>query len=314
VLKFEVDLVAGKYEGKLGGDGNLFSGTWTQGPTALPLNLTRSTPETAWEIPAPPAPPKLMPADADPSFDVATIKPNPSGASGLQGLVVQGRNFRVRNGSAEDLIAFAYNVQTKQIINAPDWANSDRYDIDGVPDKEGAPSPDQLRTMIRKLLADRYGLQVHTDKREMPAFVLADAKTGTKISPTQLNGPLPGLGMSPGDGGIRMNVANATLDDFAGFLQMIVLDRPVVNHTTLKGRYDFHVTFTPDDSQFHGHPPNFTRPPAGGAAAADPATPAAESAPNLFEAMQQQAGIRLSPEKTEVPVIVIDRIQKPTAN
>jgi uncharacterized protein (TIGR03435 family) len=89
----------------------------------------------------------------------------------------------------------------------------------------------------------------------------------------------------------------------------------VVNQTSLKARYDFHVTFTPDDSQFHGHPPNFSRPAAGAAAAAtDPAAPAAESAPNLFEAMQQQLGIRLSPEKTEVPVVVIDHIEKPSAN
>ena len=314
VLSFDVDLIVAKYEGKLSADGNSFTGTWTQGPTALPLNLSRATKETAWEIPAPPPPPKLMAADADPSFEVATIKPNPSGASGLQGLVVQGRNFRVRNGSAEDLIAFAYDVQTKQIVNAPGWANSDRYDIDALPDKEGAPSPNQLRSMIQKLLSERYGLQVHKDKREMPAFVLADSKTGAKLSPTQLNGPLPGLGISPGEGGIRLNIVNATLDDFSSFLQMIVLDRPVVNHTSLKGRYDFHVIFTPDDSQFHGHPPNFARPPAGGAAATDPATPAAESAPNLFEAIQQQVGLRLSPEKTEVDVVVIDHIEKPSAN
>lgn len=314
-LTFAVDLIAGKYEGKLSADGKTLSGTWTQGPTPLPLNLDRATPQTAWEIPAPPPPPKLMAADADPSFEVATIKPNPSGASGLQGLVVQGRNFRVRNGSVEDLIAFAYDVQTKQIVNAPEWGDSDRYDIDGVPDKEGAPSPDQLRTMIKKLLAERYGLRVHNEKREMPAFVLADGKTGPKVTPTQLNGPLPGLGMGPGEGGIRLNVANATMDDFAGFLQMIVLDRPVVNHASLKGRYDFHVTFTPDDSQFHGHPPKFGRPQPGGApAATDPATPAADSAPNLFEAMQQQLGIRLSPEKTEVPVVVIDHVEKPSAN
>jgi uncharacterized protein (TIGR03435 family) len=205
-------------------------------------------------------------------------------------------------------------VQTKQIINAPDWANADRNDIDALPDHEGAPSPNQLRTMVKKLLAERYGLKLHQEKREMPAFVLSDGKAGSKISPTQLNGPLPGLGISPGDGGIRLNIVNATLDDFASFLQMIVLDRPVVNHTSLKARYDFHVTFTPDDSQFHGHPPSFGRPPAGSATATDPAIPAAESAPNLFEATQQQVGLRLSPEKTEVPVVVIDHIEKPSAN
>jgi uncharacterized protein (TIGR03435 family) len=313
-LTFGIDLIGGKYEGKLSGDGKSIAGTWTQGPTPLPLNLIRATPEIAWEIPAPPPPPKLMAPDADPSFEVATIKPNPSGNSGLQGLTLNGRNFRVRNGSVLDLIGFAYDVQAKQIANAPDWGNSDRYDIDGLPDKEGTPSPAQLRIMIRKLLVERFGLKVHEEKRDMPAFVLTEAKMGAKLSPTQLNLPLPGLGISPGEGGIRLNIANGTLDDFAGFLQMIVLDRPVVNHTELKGRYDFHVTFTPDDSQFHGHPPNMARPPAASAAASDPATPAAESAANLFEAMQQQAGLRLSPEKAAVDVVVIDHVEKPSAN
>jgi uncharacterized protein (TIGR03435 family) len=169
--------------------------------------------------------------------------------------------------------------------------------------------------MIKKLFAERYGLKIRQDKREMPAFVLADAKSGPKVSPTQLKGPLPGLGIAPGEGGIRLNIVNATMDDFASFLQMIVLDRPVVNHTTLKDRYDFHVNFTPDDSQFHGHPPNFGRPAAGATAATDPAgSAAADSAPNLYEVMQQQVGLRLSPEKAEVPVVVIDHIEKPSAN
>jgi uncharacterized protein (TIGR03435 family) len=313
MLAFAVDVIGAKFEGKLSGDGKSINGTWTQGPTPLPLNLARATPETAWEIPAPPPPPKLMPADANPSFEVATIKPNPSGNSGLQQLTMNNRNFRVRNGSLGDLIGFAYDVQSKQIVNAPDWMNSDRYDIDGVPDTEGAPSPAQLRTMLQKLLVERFGLKEHSEKRDMPAFVLAEGKTATKISPTQMNGPLPGFGMSPGEGGVRLNVMNGTMDEFCSFMQMIVLDRPVVNHTEVKGRFDFHVTFTPDDSQFHGHPPSFSKPPSG-ATATDPAAPAAESAPNLFEAMQEQTGLHLSPEKTSVPVVVIDHVEKPSAN
>jgi len=313
-LTFAIDIIGAKYEGKLSADGRSFNGTWTQGVTPLPLVLTRSTPETAWEIPAPPPPPKLMAADADPSFEVATIKPNASGNSGLQQLTMNGRNFRIRNGSVLDLIGFAYGVQAKQIVNAPDWGNSDRYDIDGVPDKEGTPTPAQLQLMIKKLLAERFGLKEHNEKRDMPAFVLTEAKSGAKIAPTQLNMPLPGLGIAPAEGGIRLNIVNAKIDDFTGFLQMIVLDRPVVNHTELKGRYDFHVTFTPDDSQFHGHPPNFGRPATTGAAASDPATPAAESAPNLFEALQQQVGLHLSSEKTAVDVVVIDHVDKPSAN
>ena len=166
--------------------------------------------------------------------------------------------------------------------------------------------------MIKKLLADRFALKEHSDKRDLPAFVLTEAKSGNKLSPTQLTGPLPGLGFSPGDGGIRLNVANGTMDELAGFLQMIVLDRPVVNQSQIKGRYDFHVVFSPDDSQFHGHPPR-TRPAADASTATDPAKPA-DSAPNLFEAFQQQLGLHLAAEKTAVNVIVIDHVDKPSAN
>ena len=67
--------IGGSYEGKLSADGNSIAGTWTQGPP-LPLNLTRATNETAWAIPEPPPPPKPMAADANPAFEVATIKPS----------------------------------------------------------------------------------------------------------------------------------------------------------------------------------------------------------------------------------------------
>src|SRR5258708_28298662 len=83
-VKYAVDMIGGNYEGKLSPDGNSIVGTWTQGPNPLPLTFVRATKETAWEIPAPPPPVKLMPADADPSFDVATIKPNNSGATSMQ--------------------------------------------------------------------------------------------------------------------------------------------------------------------------------------------------------------------------------------
>jgi uncharacterized protein (TIGR03435 family) len=302
MLRFSIDVIGGSFEGKVSGDGNTVDGTWTQAANTFPLVLVKSTPETAWEIPAPPAPPKLMEADADPSFEVATIKPNPSGDNTIRGLTMNGRNFRIRNGSLGDLVGFAYNVQGKQIVNAPGWLDSDRYDLDAVPDKEGVPSPDQLRVMVRKLLVDRFQLKVHMEKRDMPAFVLTVGKGGEKIAPTQLNGPLPGFGLGPGKGGLTLHVVNAKMDEFTSYLQMLVLDRPVVNDTQLKGRYDFNVTFTPDDSEFHGHPPKV------------PQNDAGDVAPNLFEAMQQETGLKLSAEKTSVDVVAIDHVDKPSAN
>jgi uncharacterized protein (TIGR03435 family) len=304
-FKYQVPVIGGSYQGTLSADGNSIVGTLTGGPSPTPLTFVRATKETAWEIPAPPPPPKLMAADADPSFDVVTIKPNDSGATSIQGLNVRGRNFTTRASSVDDLIKFAYGVHVRQIVGGPEWLDKDRYDINGVPDKDGTPNATQLQTMMKKLLADRFKLTFHHEKRDLSAFVLEVGKDGQKLAPTQLNGPLPGLGFRPVPGGITLNVVNGTMGDFTDFLQMLVLDRPVVDRTGITGRYDFRFTFTPDDSLFNGHPPRMP-------AQADGST--AEAAPGFFEAIQKDIGLKLDAQKTAVDVIVIDHVEKPSAN
>jgi uncharacterized protein (TIGR03435 family) len=301
-FKFSVDLIGASYQGTVNADGNSIAGSWTQGPNPIPLTFVRATKETAWEIPAIKPPPKPMKEDADPSFDVATIKPNDSGASSIQGLTMNGRNFATRNSSLADLIGFAYEVQAKQIVGGPDWLDKDRYDIAAVPDQEGAPNVQQLRVMVQKLLASRFNLKFHHDQRDLSAYVLTVGKNGQKLTPTQLKGSLPGMGMRPGNTGLTLVMANARLTDFTGFLQMIVLDRPVVDRTGITGRFDYSVTFTPDDSEFNGHPPKL------------PQTEASDSSPNLFAAIQEQLGLKLDAQKTSVDVIAIDHVEKPSAN
>jgi uncharacterized protein (TIGR03435 family) len=301
-FKFSIEIMSASYEGKISPDGKTITGTWTQGNTPFPLILVRATPETAWDIPTPPAPEKPMAADADPAFDVATIKPNPSGGTRMQGLTMNGRNFRVRNGSLIDLVTFAYNAQTNQVLSAPGWADSDRCDIDAVPDQPGQPSIVQLRKMVRKLLEDRYKLTIHNEKREMSAYVLSGDKTTQKLTPSKIiNGQLPGMGASPGKGGLTLHLINGTMSDFTGFLQMLVLDKPVVDRTGIEGRYDENITFTPDQTQFHGNPPKLPQ-------TDDP------DAPDLFSAVQQTTGLKLAAEKTSVDVIVIDHVEKPSPN
>ena len=298
------------YTGKLSADRNTIDGQSSQGGGSLQLVLTRTTPETAWEMPKPQPPPKPMAADVDPNFEVATIKPNNTGATSMQGLTLRGRNFATRASSLADLISFAYEVQVKQIVNAPEWYDKDRYDIAAVPEQEGSPNPEQVRIMIRKLLADRFGLKFHREKREMSAYVLTVGKDGSKLKPTQIQGTLPGIGIRPGTGGITLGIVNAAISDFTGFLQILVLDRPVVDKTGLTGRYDFQCTFSPDDSQFNGHPPQFPRQGDNNNGTAD-TTPAA---PSIYDAFQQELGLKLSAEKTQVDVIAIDHVEKPTAN
>ena len=291
------------YEGKLSADNNSIAGTFSQGGGNLPLLLVRSTPATAWEIPAPAPPRKKMAPDADPSFEVATIKPNNSGANMMQGLTVDGRNFATRASSLEDLIAFAFNVNKKQIVGAPDWVDNDRFDLAAVPDTEGDPSVDQLRTMVRKLVVERFKLTFHYEKRDLAAFVLTVGKNGEKLTPAQNNLPLPNIGFGGGKTGMSMNAMSASLADFTSVLQMLVFDRPVVDQTGITGRYDIHFFFTPDESLFNGHPPKM---PALGEGV--------EPAPSFFDSLQQTLGLKLEAKKTPVDVLVIDHVEKPSSN
>ena len=300
-IKMTVEMIGGGFEGKLSDDNKTMTGTWTQGTQPFPLTLVRATPETAWDIPAPAVTDKPMAADADPGVDVATIKPNPSGGSRLQGLFPHGRHMMVLNGSLEDIVTFAYGVQVKQLVGLPGWSSNDRYDIDEVPDQPGTPNLQQMRGVFRKLLADRFKLTFHHEKRELAAYVLTVGKTGQKLTPTQLQGPLPGFGASPAPGGLTIHLANGTMTDFTDFLQMLVLDKPVVDQTGIKGRYDANVTFTPDQTQFNGNLPKLP-------------TSDVPDAPDLFTAIGQQMGLKLAAEKTAVDVIAIDHVEKPSAN
>ncbi len=302
-VKFAIELNGTTYEGKMNAGNNTIAGTWTQALTSLPLDFSRATKETAWEIPAPPTPRKLMPADAEPKVDVATIKPNDSGGMSMQVLTFRGRTLITQNSSLADLIMFAYSVQMKQIVGAPSWIERDRYDINATPDVEGTPTADQVRILIRNLLADRFQLKFHRDKRELSAFVLTVGKDGPKLKQAQPNGNLHGVGMQPAKTGAMLFANNSPVSAFTNFLQSLVLDRPVVDQTGLTGKYDVTVTFTMDDSFFNGHPPAFPKPADG-----------VEPAPNLFEAIQEQLGLKLSAEKAQVDVLAIDHVEKPSAN
>jgi hypothetical protein len=207
-VKFSVKLIGGTYEGKLSADGKTIAGNWAQGPNPLPLNFERATPETEWAIPKPPPPIPPMAADANPSFEVATIKPSKPDDQ-RKAFIVRGNEFHIINQPLTQIISFAFDVQAKQVIGLPDWADSDKFDIDGKPDGVGAPNGKQWKTMIQKLLADRFALKFHKDKRELSVYVLSVSKTGEKMTKNDSapNG-LPGL-FFQGLG--KLNVRNALM-------------------------------------------------------------------------------------------------------
>jgi uncharacterized protein (TIGR03435 family) len=252
-------------------------------------------------VPKPPPPPKPMAADADPAFDVATIKPNPSGGGG-KGFGIRGRTFTTINTSLEDLIVFAYDVHAKQVLDGPDWINKDKYDITAVPDREGTPSNRQWKGMVQKLLADRFQLVFHHEKRDLNVYILSVAKGGPrnliKSDRTDDGFSVPIRGVP---GGFSMPIKNANMGDFASFaLQGAVLDRPVLDQTGITGRYDFTLTWAPLGTEFGGGLPA-------------PA-PTDNPPPNLFTAFQEQLGLKLEAVKAPADVMVIDKAEKPSAN
>lgn len=301
-VKMTLTMIAGTYEGKLSPDGKTITGTWSQGPNPLPLILTRATPETEWTIPPPT--PKLPPmaADAHPSFEVATIKPSKPDDQ-RKAFLVQGRRFKIINQPLTAILSFSYDVQAKQIIGLPPWADTDKYDIDAEPDGEGAPSGKQWKAMLQKLVAERFKLTFHQDKRELSVYVLSVAKGGPKLTKSEgdPNG-LPGLFFRGklGDLGVR----NANMGDFTGLMQEAVLDRPVLDQTGITGRYDFTLVWTPDDSQFAGM----------GVKIPPPAADDGKAPPNLYTAIQEQIGLKLEATKAPADVMVVDHVEKPSEN
>ena len=241
-----------------------------------------------------------MAADADPSFDVATIKPHPLDGpyTGFRLVNIQGERYSARNVSLVDLTKFAYSMQLNQLIGLPSWAGESRYDISAIMQPAGHPNGDQIRTMLRKLLADRFQLTFHREQRVLPVYTLTVVKSGLKATVSSDKGFTDFEHERPG--GMEMGERDATSAMFANYLQQALMNRPVVDQTHLPGRYDFAVTFMPDDTMFGGR---FHFPDSGDSAA-----------PSIYTALQQQMGLKLTPDKTSVDVLVIDHVQEPSAN
>jgi uncharacterized protein (TIGR03435 family) len=285
------------YEGKISADGNSISGTVTQ-LGSFPLVLKRATPETEWATPA--APSRILPmaTDAKPGVEVATIKPTQPGTQ-LFMFLIQGEKVVVKNFTLKFIIKYAYDMPERQLAGGPGWLDTDKWDIEVKPDAPGVPSVAQKKEILQKLLAERFALKFHEEKRNMEAFALIVGKNGPKMTRTadasdSANFTVP-LGM--------VSARSATMGEFAHLLQSDILGQPVVENTGLSGRWDFTLNWTPDETQFIDRG---MRPP--------PAANDANAPPPLFTAIQEQLGLKLEAQKVDAPVMLIDHVEHPSPN
>lgn len=304
VLKYTSAMIERSYEGKMSGDGKSIAGTWMEGQMPVSMPLERTTPATEWTIPPPPPPVVPMAADANPGIEVATIKPSAPNRPG-KGFGFRGREFVTLNTNLNDLIAFAYGLHSKQIVDAPPWFGTDLYDIVAVPDVPGRPNLKQMGMVVQKLLADRFKLQFHHEKRELSVYAVSVASGGPKMAKTAaaVNDPQGFSFRGLGD----LIVRNMSMSDFATWMQSGVMDRPVVDQTGLTDRYDFTLKWTPDQSQFAQFRGT-------GAVVPPPTTDDPNAPAGLYTALQEQLGLKMESKKAPDDVIVIDHIEKPTAN
>ena len=246
---------------------------------------------------SPPSRPKF---DA---FEVATVKPVDSTPSTGRYITMQGTNrFVEKNYTLKLLIAAAYDLNPRTISGGPAWITSDHYDILAVTPGEIRPNHDEQMSMLRGLLADRFKLTFHREQKVFSIYELQVAKNGPKLKASAAGPDDPAV-VGPGvvypQERIVLPGRNATMGNLVSLLQRAILDRPVVDKTGLSGRYDFDLEWAPDETQFGGELP----PPSGAA-----------TSPPLFEAIQQELGLRLEATRGPVAALVVDRAERPTAN
>jgi bla regulator protein blaR1 len=240
-------------------------------------------------------------ASAQPAFEVASIKPNSSGDNRIMMRMQPGGRYTATGVTLKQLIAQAYNVRDFQISGGPGWIGSERYDVnakaEGTPDRI---APDQLRLMIRALIEDRFRLKVHNESREMPVYALVVGKSGPKLPPSSgERGPMMHMGRG------QIDVKKVPMAVLAQHLSQ-QLGRSVIDKTELDGEYDIVLNWTPEPGHDGG--------PFGGPPSPDALPPADSSGPTIFTALQEQLGLRLETQKGQVPILIIDQVEKPAEN
>ena len=257
---------------------------------------------------------------------LSVVKPNRSGALGGMLGVPAGNRFSATNVTVQALVAAAHGsglpLAEDRILGMPAWATRERFDVEAR--QEGLELPDEPGDddavfaafgIVRTMLADRFALRAHEEFREAPIYVLRRLATATRLQPTSVDceailraGP---FGEVPGPDGrplppcaVRMRAGRiigtgGTMAEFARYLARVRgVEREVIDGTGLDGRFDFSLEWTPPQAP----------------AAGNDGVAAAQAGPSIFTALQEQVGLKLDASRGRIRVLVIDRLERPTAN
>ncbi len=263
-------------------------------------------------------------------FEVASVKPSPPSSvycGDMRGVDSRPGRMTLQYAVLRTIILWAFSAKPWEITGIPAWASSARYDI--AAKAEGPASLQQMWPMLVPLLEERFGMKWHREKRVVPVFNLSVAKSG-KLPAPQAGScvgsdprvpppkPAPGKPLLTACGSILMPVTPPGAKLYGGKVRMAalvgrltdLLGRPVIDKTGFTGEFDLQLQFALDDSLAISR--SLTAVPGqpeGAAQASDP-----PGLPSIFSALREQLGLRVDSAKGPAEVIVIDSLQRPTAN
>jgi bla regulator protein blaR1 len=260
-----------------------------------------------------------------PKFDVVSIKLHEDEGMSRMGIgfgtTPDGLSFK--GGSLGMLLQMAFDVPRDRLLNEPEWARSSRFDIEAKVAPEDAPRLESLTrqqrwAMLIPALEDRCGLSFHRERRDLQVYVLVASKNGPKLKeavPANTDATTTGPAqaaqppvMSFSSKGMTIWARAATMDSLAQMLSQ-QMGTTVVDKTGLTGKYNYTLSWMPDEDslQLMGLP--IPGPPPGGSGQSQQPV-----GPSIFSALQEQVGLKLEVHKEPVDVIVIDHLEKPSAN
>jgi uncharacterized protein (TIGR03435 family) len=250
-----------------------------------------------------------------PTFEVASVKPDPSLALRHVLLPPVGGRLSTRGASLRLLIQNAYGVQSFQISGGPDWMNSSGFVIEAK--AEGNPDRSQIWLMLQSLLEDRFKLKVHRENKVLRVYFLTVAKNGLKLpKPTEgdcVESP-PASGLRPlgpcssatvafePSTGLYVVGRQVGMEDLIKVLSWM-LQRPIVDKTDFSGKFDVNLRFAYQQELTDGIPNPWQTPDGD-----------ATGNPSIMTALQQQLGLRLISARGPVEVLVVDHAERPSEN
>ncbi len=222
----------------------------------------------------------------EPRFEVASIRPVLSATE--KSLTTSGPRLTAKCYSASELIGYTFSVEDYQIEGAE---LPGCFDIAAKAEDSRAPGDAEFRAMTRTLLAERFALRFHRVTKTLPVYALAPVKGGIKLKRSMGNEPSScSSGRNGPAGSFEILCRNGEIDDLADELTDVDdIGRPVIDRTELSGTYDIDLIYARQSDADA----------AGG---------------DIFTALRDQLGLRLVPRKERVQVLVVDRVENPSAN